>query len=82
MRNEMQVLCLLYFMLPLRVISELLTSAVSGVARSKWAQLLVLQGARQGAELALGTPASTCIAAALRLGHAEPIGGQLLAHCL
>lgn len=62
--------------------SELLTSAIGGVARSKWAQLLVLQGARQGAELALGPPASTCVAAALRLGDTEPVGGRLLAHCL
>lgn len=47
------------------IITELLTSTIGGVARSKWAHLLVLYGARQWAELTLGPPASTCVAAAL-----------------
>lgn len=35
------------------LITERLTSAISGVARTEWAHLLVLYGARQRAKLAL-----------------------------
>lgn len=58
-----------------------LTSTVCGVSRSKWAHLLVLYGAGEWAQLTLGPPASTRIAAALRLGHAVPVSWRLLAHC-
>lgn len=58
------------------------TSAVGGVPWSQRAHLLVLDGARQRAELALRAPASAHVAAALRLGHAVPAGGRLLAHGL
>lgn len=58
------------------------TSAICGVSRSKWAHLLVLNGARQRAELTLRPPAPAHVAAALRLGHTVPVGGRLLAHGL
>lgn len=56
------------------LITERLTSAIGGVARTEWAHLLVLYGAGQRAELALRPPAPTCVAAALRLGDAVPVG--------
>lgn len=59
-----------------------LTSSVSGVSRSERAHPLVLYGTGQRAELALRPPASAHVTAALRLGHAVPVGGRLLAHRL
>lgn len=57
-------------------------SAVGGVPGSQWAHPLVLHGARQWAELTLGSPAAPKIAAALRFGDTVPVGGALLTHSL
>lgn len=57
-------------------------SAIGSVARSVWTHLLVLHGARQGAELALWSPATASVTAALGFGNAVAVGGRLLAHGL
>lgn len=58
------------------------TFAICGVAWTKWTHLLVLRGAWQRAQLTVGTPATTAVAAALRLGDAVATAGSHLAQGL
>lgn len=66
----------------MNTVSVCVTLAVSVVARSERAHLLVLGGAGQRAELTVGPPAAAPITTALGLPDADPTAGTHLTHGL